>query len=981
MARITPYEQQVAPQGIDTTRANAAALDTGRGMQALATGLGQAANAIGDMEATTEVADIHTKMSQARMDWTQTMQEREANAQPGDMSFAPTVNKDMSDYFAKMGENIKTAKGKQAFATLSNSLQTSFVDRAFNFQQQQVGIQAKQDALTTQQNNIKTLSADPTQYDQIKGEDEAVIGGGFGNYGHLPVTMRQALIKQNQEQYAYTAAYSAGERNPMGALGAVLPEAAFKQVNGVPMGTGQTFGKYGGDVKNTPGMVENGNIDLTARPKVKNADGSISTVRSMSFEEDGKEVLIPTVVGDRVVSDEEAIAHYRKTGENLGKFKTPADADRYAQSLHESQAAMYVTGSPKFQTAVNLVLTKEGGYNDKDGHSNSPVNFGINQKANPDIDVKNLTRDQAVEIYRQRYWNPIGGDNLSPSVATFAMDTAVNMGVDAAKKLIATGADVSTMAEMRKQMYRDIAAANPAQEKYLKGWLARVDAVTDEAVKAAPVPLSVQAERDPSLVANNAVDIPGWNDLPVDKRISLIGHWETRQNQIMAVNKAQLEQDVRNQSSQAMSTGEVGSPIPQSQFIAAYGAAEGTRKYNEEYVPMVQLGAQVKQAFGATVEQQDATLAALKPIPDSPGFAASQARYEAYAQAVNLVRTQRAADPIQFAIQSHLSGVAPLDMSTPDKMAEGVASRVAAGDALSKSFGTRPAYLSKPEAEAFGRGLNQMPTTQKLDYLEKVRDGMNNPAAFRTLMQQVSPDSPVTLAAATLIGDNSTVTTATHWFRPDEKVGPREVAGILLEGEHLLNPTKQDKSQNGASKGFPMPQDALLRQEFNSQVGNAFAGMPGAADTAYQAVRAYYAGKSARTGNLSSKDAPDTKLLTEAVKAVTGGVADFNGRGNVIMPWGADENQFNTTLKNTAAKVFAANGITGYQANVDLYGLQGAGDGRYFLKSGTDFVKSPANGQPLIVDVTGGPTTLGPTGVPMVPRASRVSVGHIKAPK
>lgn len=90
-----------------------------------------------------------------------------------------------------------------------------------------------------------------------------------------------------------------------------------------------------------PGMVEAGNIDLTKRPRVKNADGSISTVRSMGVNIDGKETLIPTVVGDAVVSDDQAVAHYRKTGQHLGRFDSVDSSNSYAEQLHQSQERMY----------------------------------------------------------------------------------------------------------------------------------------------------------------------------------------------------------------------------------------------------------------------------------------------------------------------------------------------------------------------------------------------------------------------------------------------------------------------------------------------------------------------------------------------------------------------------------------------------------------------------------------------------------------
>ena len=87
-----------------------------------------------------------------------------------------------------------------------------------------------------------------------------------------------------------------------------------------------------------PGMIEPGNIDLSARPVVRHADGSISTVRSISVEMDGKEYLIPTVSEDgKVLSEDDAV----KQGKHLGVFDSPEDATAYARQLHEDQESLY----------------------------------------------------------------------------------------------------------------------------------------------------------------------------------------------------------------------------------------------------------------------------------------------------------------------------------------------------------------------------------------------------------------------------------------------------------------------------------------------------------------------------------------------------------------------------------------------------------------------------------------------------------------
>lgn len=97
----------------------------------------------------------------------------------------------------------------------------------------------------------------------------------------------------------------------------------------------QKLGKYG-----------KGNIDLTDRDTgLYDSSGKLMTVKSISFEEDGQEILIPTIVkknGKWVeLSDDEAIDWYHKTGEYLGKFDSVSEANDYAQRLHLEQEKMY----------------------------------------------------------------------------------------------------------------------------------------------------------------------------------------------------------------------------------------------------------------------------------------------------------------------------------------------------------------------------------------------------------------------------------------------------------------------------------------------------------------------------------------------------------------------------------------------------------------------------------------------------------------
>jgi hypothetical protein len=86
------------------------------------------------------------------------------------------------------------------------------------------------------------------------------------------------------------------------------------------------------------GQIEEGNIDLFNRPQVRNPDGSVSTVFSMSQSDGQHEVLIPRVSPDgRMLSPQEAWQNYLQTGQHLGKFTSPKHATEYAQALHRQQ--------------------------------------------------------------------------------------------------------------------------------------------------------------------------------------------------------------------------------------------------------------------------------------------------------------------------------------------------------------------------------------------------------------------------------------------------------------------------------------------------------------------------------------------------------------------------------------------------------------------------------------------------------------------
>lgn len=68
------------------------------------------------------------------------------------------------------------------------------------------------------------------------------------------------------------------------------------------------------------------------KPQIKNADGTVSTERTITIEADGRHYVLPTIIAGKQLSEDQAVAAWRKgTNAAVGEFGTAAEANRFAQ--------------------------------------------------------------------------------------------------------------------------------------------------------------------------------------------------------------------------------------------------------------------------------------------------------------------------------------------------------------------------------------------------------------------------------------------------------------------------------------------------------------------------------------------------------------------------------------------------------------------------------------------------------------------------
>lgn len=461
-------------------------------------------------------------------------------------------------------------------------------------------------------------------------------------------------------------------------------------------------------------------------------------------------------------------------------------------------------------------------------------------------------------------------------------------------------------------------------------WLGRIDNDPQSALK------QLKSEGDPIV-----------DGTPFRIRNQMMAHAEQQSSKLTQTMQTQLNLDTQNAETQAqLGLAPTDRGRTKSEFMAAYKdpvvAGEKWAQYSiarDTADSVSVMKSKPSNELMSIVQNEKAT------DPNDPHLHIT-ARNELIQRAAAATIVQnRQKDPWQYAIDNGEFNAAPIDPSSPD-FAMKARERVAALPGISQQYGmTAPQVFSGQETKALTRQLDSLPAQQKVEMLQKMHAGIGNDAVFSNVMQTIRPDSPVTSfvgAVASMGGDihlDTGVLTKT------------KVATTIAMGEDLLNQDKQTKASDGKKgSAFVMPKDSEMRSVFMEQVGDAYAGMPQNLERDYQAFRAYYAGDIAQKhGGIASDEGIDSHSANDAVIAATGGVTNWGGAKNTILPYGMPEDEFKDKVTNMWSKLQPELGAMKTSIK-DISLIPSGSDGRYALAIGTQLIHDK-KGNAVVIDV------------------------------
>lgn len=402
--------------------------------------------------------------------------------------------------------------------------------------------------------------------------------------------------------------------------------------------------------------------------------------------------------------------------------------------------------------------------------------------------------------------------------------------------------------------------------------------------------------------------------------------------------RTSIDSRIRDASAAYMRGVDFPNAPTQTDFLAAYGVREGNLRYTE--FRNTQIAGQYIGSFrNMPTSSIQAAVENLKPDTGETGegYAARAQTYDAVVSAASTVLAQRKADPVQFSLSA--GQTQPIDMTNENSFGKTIALRASQAGELAKSYGTPLTFFSKDEANQIGAFFRDAPVSQQSAYLDTIRKSTGGGQIYMSALQQISTNAPSAAVAGILMDKPGGILAQTSWYNSDVVVSPETAAQTILSGAAAR------KGSDGA-KGIPMPKDNELRLEFSNMVKDAFAGDAQGASMAYEIAKDYYAGAMAKKGVVSGEIDDDT--WKDAINVATGGIHDYNGQGNILLPWGMSADQFDTRVNQAwQTQVIDA----GIKAPPGQYGLQSYGDSQYLVKLGTGYLLKQ-DGTPVIIDLT-----------------------------
>ncbi|MBV6624575.1 MAG: DUF4114 domain-containing protein [Rivularia sp. (in: Bacteria)] len=171
-------------------------------------------------------------------------------------------------------------------------------------------------------------------------------------------------------------------------------------------------------------------------------------------------------------------------------------AGAYIDSRPNQNISELELSSDNFAEALNFTLEREGGYVNDPDDPGGATNKGITQSTYNQYrtslgletsDVKSITDEEVSDIYFDSYWLASSSEELLTKLSIAHFDASVNHGVGKAKEMLeeaqASGGDemnqVNKYLDIREDYYYYLVEQNPKNQKFLQGWLNRVNALRD----------------------------------------------------------------------------------------------------------------------------------------------------------------------------------------------------------------------------------------------------------------------------------------------------------------------------------------------------------------------------------------------------------------------------------------------------------------------------------------------------------------------